>query len=140
MSKAVLVDAGPLIALLDRSDEAHARCVEALEGIRERLLTVWPVLTEVSRLLGHARAQQALLEMVEEGELELAALSADDVPRLRELMAKYADLPMDLADAALVLVAEREGIRRVLTTDGDFQVYRPSNGRAFEILPPAKSR
>jgi predicted nucleic acid-binding protein len=71
------------------------------------------------------KAQEAIWEMVERGALQLLPLHAADVPRIRELMRKYVDRPMDMADAALLRVAEREGIRKIFTMDRkDFSVYR----------------
>jgi len=135
--RGVLVDAGPLIALLDRSDGHHAQAVAALREIHDPLLTVWPVLTEAMYFLSDSwRGQAALWEMATSGILSLAALDGDDVPRMAALMGKYRDLPMDLADAALVRVAERERIRQVFTFDqGDFRVYRPLGLGRFSLLP-----
>lgn len=74
--------------------------------------------------------------MMNAGAVKFANLGPDDCPRMRELMWKYRDLPMDLADAALVRVAEREGLRRIFTIDRqDFEVYRPHRFGRFEILP-----
>jgi uncharacterized protein len=122
----ILVDAGPLVALVDAGDQHHSRCVAALRGVREPMATVWPALTEAMYLLGDLpKAQEALWEMIERGALELLPLGEEDVPRLRELMRKYSNRPMDLADAALLRVAEREGIRKIFTVDRrDFSVYR----------------
>ena len=133
----ILVDAGPLVALLDRSDRHHAACVAALRTIRGSLFTVWPAMTEAMYLLGFSiKAQSALLEMVELGTLKIMALDTGDVPRIRELMVQYRDHPMDFADAALVRVAEREKLRRVFTIDRrDFAVYRPSRLGRFAIIP-----
>ncbi len=133
----VLVDAGPLVALIDRTDPYHQRCVAALKTVRDPLGTVWPAFTEAMYLLRYdARDQRALWDMVGAGGLRFVELGPDDCPRMRELMWKYRDLPMDLADAALVRVAEREGLRRVFTIDRqDFEVYRPHRFGRFEILP-----
>jgi hypothetical protein len=144
----VLVDAGPLVALIDRRDVHHARCVEALRGIADPLVTVWPALVEAMYQLDTWREQAALWAMVEAGPISLAPLEVDDVPALRELMARYRDLPMDLADAALVRVAERDGYRRVFTLDQrDFAVYRVSGRERLTLLPvrepaalPARAR
>jgi len=82
------------------------------------------------------KAQEALWEMVERGVVELLALEERDVSRMRDLMKKYRDLPMDLADAALVAVAEREKIRRMFTLDRrGFEVYRPAKLNRFIVLP-----
>jgi hypothetical protein len=82
------------------------------------------------------QAQDALWEMLETGVVNLLPLDRSDVPRMRELMEKYGDLPMDMADAALVHVAEREGLQRILTLDQrDFSVYRLARRGAFKLLP-----
>jgi predicted nucleic acid-binding protein len=134
---AILVDAGPLVALLHRDDQHHQECVEALTTIRDPLVTVWPALTEAMYLLNFSwRAQDALWELVSDGTLRLLTLESDDHRRMRDLMKKYRMLPMDLADAALVAVAERERIRRVFTIDRrDFSIYRPAKLGKFMILP-----
>jgi hypothetical protein len=81
-------------------------------------------------------AQDGLWEMIETGAVEILPLGVEDVPRMRELMRKYRDLPMDLADAALVRVAERERQRRIFTIDRrDFQIYRPARIGRFAIIP-----
>jgi uncharacterized protein len=133
----VLVDAGPLVALIDRSDRHHRDCREALAGIADPLDTVWSAFTEAMYLLrSSARAQRALWDMLGLGGVQLLELGMDDCPRMRELMWKYRDLPMDLADAALVRVAERERIRQIFTVDRrDFGIYRPYRLGRFEILP-----
>lgn len=133
----ILVDAGPLVALVDSGDQHHAKCVDALKGFREPLATVWPPLTEAMYLLGDVpKAQEALWEMIDRGALQLLTLDAGDVPRIRELMKKYANRPMDLADAALLRVAEREGIGKIFTVDRrDFSVYR-LHGRIRPALLP----
>jgi predicted nucleic acid-binding protein len=133
----VLVDAGPLVALIDRSDPHHRDCREALAGIADPLGTVWPAFTEAMYLLRSSpQAQRALWDMLGVDGVRLIELSIDDCPRMRELMWKYRDLPMDLADAALVRVAEREHVRRIFTIDRrDFEVYRPYRLGRFEVLP-----
>lgn len=133
----MLVDAGPLVALIDRSDSHHQACREALTAIREPLGTVWSAFTEAMYLLrSSADAQRALWDMINVGGVRFIELGHDDCPRMKELMWKYRDLPMDLADAALVRVAERGRLRRVFTIDRhDFEVYRPHRLGRFEILP-----
>lgn len=134
---AVLVDTGPLLALLDRSDPYHLTCQETLSSLDDSLVTVWPVVTEAMYMLrAYWQAQDALWEMIDTGAVEILVLGKDDVARMRELMRKYRDLPMDLADAALVRVAERERLRRIFTLDRrDFQIYRPSRIGRFVVLP-----
>jgi predicted nucleic acid-binding protein len=133
----VLVDAGPLIALIHADDRHHDRCVGTFRGLAEPLGTVWPVLTEAMYLLSFSwKAQEALWEMLERGVIVLLPLASEELSRMRELMKKYKDLPMDLADAALVAVAEREKIRRIFTLDRrDFEMYRPAKLGRFILLP-----
>src|SRR6202011_2961016 len=112
--------------MVDADDQHHEKCVDYLKSLREPLVTVWPPLVEAVYLLGDLpKAQEALWEMLARGAVQLMSLGMADIPRIRELMIKYADQPMDLADAALVRVDEREVIRRIFTVDrNDFTVYR----------------
>lgn len=140
----ILVDAGPLVALVDASDQYHARCVEALKDLEEPMGTVWPAVTEALYLLLDVPAgQDAVLELLRRGTVGLVHLDRDDVSRMKDLMVKYRDQPMDLADAALVHVAERDGWDRVFTVDRtDFEVYRIGKRKRFRIVPegPASRR
>ena len=133
----ILVDAGPLVALVDADDQHHAACAQALAVIDEPLATVWPALTEAMYLLRDlSRGQDAVWEMIERGAVQVLPLGMADISRIRALMRKYADRPMDVADAALVAVAEREGVRTVFTVDrGDFSVYRLHGRTRFTIIP-----
>lgn len=133
----ILIDAGPLVALISASDRHHVSCRATMIRIDEPIGTVWPAFTEAMYLLRSSeRAQEALWMIVQREAIGILPLTVADVPRMRELMAKYYDLPMDLADAALVRVAERENIRRIFTLDRrDFSVYRPMGGGRFTILP-----
>jgi uncharacterized protein len=133
----ILIDAGPLVALVDADDQYHEKCVDCLKNLREPLVTVWPPLIEAVYLLGDLpRAREAVWEMLARGVVQLLRLDLADIPRIRELMTKYADRPMDLADAALVRVAEREGIRKVFAVDrSDLSVYRLHGRVALAIIP-----
>jgi predicted nucleic acid-binding protein len=132
----VLVDAGALVALLDAGDRGHAACLSALAAIRDPLLTVWPALTEAMHLVaGTPRAQEALLDMIDDEALRLASLGRTDLPRMKTLLRKYRDLPMDFADAALVRVAERDALTRILTFDRHFRVYALPGRARFVVLP-----
>ena len=134
----MLVDAGPLVALLDQADPEHEECVATLKTLRDPLITVWPAFAEAMYLLGRSwRGQKALWSRLETEALALAPLDETDAPRMRELMEKYRDLPMDLADAALVRVAERESLTEIFTLDRKhFSIYyRPGRRRRFSIVP-----
>lgn len=133
----VLVDAGPLVAVLNARDRHHRVCVEALTRMRAPLLSTWMPVTEAMYLLDFSMAAQAaLLEMIERGALEILELLPEDLPAIRRVMKKYRDQPMEFADASLVQMASRLGLNEIFTLDRrDFSVYRLARGRSFRILP-----
>jgi uncharacterized protein len=131
------VDAGPLVALVDADDQHHAKCVAAFNQIADRLATVWPPLVEAMYMLHNLpSAREGLWEMIERQALALLPLDLLDVPRIRELMRKYQDVPMDFPDAALVHVAERQRIQTIFTVDRrDFAIYRLRDRGRLTIIP-----
>jgi uncharacterized protein len=133
----VLIDAGPLVAILHQEDQNHERCVGTLRSLDEPLGSVWPVVCEAMHLLRFSwGSQDVLWNLIATEGIRMLGIGREDVPRMRELMRKYRDLPMDLADAALVRIAERETIRRIFTIDRrDFHIYRPLKIGRFEVLP-----
>ncbi len=136
----VLVDTGPLVAIVDESDKDHHRCVNVVKRLVDPLVTTWPVLTEAMYLLGQTKnpveAQDALLATLDRQVVVIADVNLGDVPRLRALIRKYRDLPMDLADATLVRLAERDNIRQVFTLDRrDFELYRIGRRESLAITP-----
>ncbi len=138
--RGLLVDTGPLVAVLDESDKDHSRCVSVLKRLSDPMVSTWPVVTEAVYLLGQTQnpvdSQDALLDIIDRQVVLIADLRREDVPRIRVLIQKYQDLPMDLADASLVRVAERDAIRKVFTLDRrDFEVYRVGRREAFEVIP-----
>ena len=133
----ILVDSGPLVAIVDRDDQHHRACVAALKSIKEPMATLWPVLTEVMYFLRrHPHDQEQIWKMIAQGPIQVLSLSPSDLPGIRELMIKYSNRPMNLADAALIRVAEREGIRQIFTVDrGDFSVYRLHGSIRPRVIP-----
>lgn len=138
----ILVDAGPIIALFDRRDGDHQRCLDAAASIDEPLATTWPAIAESMHVLfarlGKPRfgdARESLWNLVETGQLILLDLTGDETRRAADLMRKYADLPMDLADATLVAIAELRGMKTIFTLDQHFKVYRIHGRRALRIVP-----
>ncbi len=134
----ILTDAGPLIALIDRHDAEHSQCVAAAARLVGPMLSTWPAFTEAMYLLGAGsgwRGQEPLWRMVRAGQLILAEMTATMLARMPVLMEQYRDLPMDLADASLVALAEERRLREVFTLDGDFRVYRLPDGQAFNVVP-----
>jgi predicted nucleic acid-binding protein len=133
-----LTDAGPLVALIDADEADHETCVLSLQTLTLPLLTTWPTFTEAMYLLGRAggsAGQQALWKLVLSRRLDVVELSRGAVERSSVLMAKYADRPMDLADATLVALAEERSERRIFTLDDDFRIYRIHGRTRFEIVP-----
>lgn len=135
----ILTDAGPLVAIIDRGEEHHRACVECLTHLNGPMLTTWPAFTEALYLLGDAggwKAQRALWQLVEREDLRLSAPETEGVTRMRQLMEKYKDRPMDLADASLVVLAEDRGLTEIFTLDHvDFSVYRLRGRRTFLLWP-----
>lgn len=134
-----LVDTGPLFALIDKGQgEVHKKCASKASTLSGPLLTTWPCLTEAMYLLGEHcgwHGQSGLWRYVENGALVLHSPDDDEWKRIRELMEKYNDTPMSLADASLVVLAEITGLRRIFTLDSDFHVYRISGKGVFEVIP-----
>ncbi|MGH8697792.1 MAG: type II toxin-antitoxin system VapC family toxin [Burkholderiales bacterium] len=131
--QSTLVDSGPLIALFDRDDRHHRRVAAFLESQRLRLVTTWPVLTEVSALLPRAAALD-FVEYVGRGGVAVENLGQDDLRMMLSLGRKYSDVPMDFADASLVALAMRAGIHTILSLDRDFEIYRLAHKRSFRNL------
>jgi uncharacterized protein len=133
----VVVDTGPLIAILDDQDAHHRACVEALTFLQSPLYTCWPVVTEAAWLLRHSpRAVRRLLDSINTDFIELLPLAAPEVRPIAELLEKYRSIRPQLADAALVYLARREQIETIFTLDRrDFSIYRTGRGRSFRILP-----
>jgi len=133
----VLVDTGPLVAILSLEDAHHRTCVAALREMSAPLLSCWPVVTEAAWLLRRSpRAVQQLLGSMDAGFLELLPLPGTEAGAIASLMKKYESMRPQLADAALVYLAGRERIDTIFTLDRrDFSVYRTARRRAFRIIP-----
>lgn len=133
-----LIDTGALLALVNAGDRWHTECLDAYESLRLPLLTTSAVLTETFH---HAMRRRRELRgptwnFLRLGSIALAPITGADLPALELLMARYADRPMDFADATLVHVANREGLRTILTIDrADFETYRIGRNAKFRILP-----
>lgn len=134
----VIVDTGFWLALANQNDRYHAQATTALATIREPLITTWPVIIETCYLLLTTLGNQAQIRFLHN--LELGTFTVFDLQpshgqRLRELMEQYAGLPMDLADASLIILAEYLGHGRILSVDQrDFNTYRWKNRQPFENM------
>lgn len=133
-----LTDAGPLVALIDADEPDHELCRTVLGQLRLPMVTSWPAFTEAMYLLSRAggpAGREALWKLALSIRLDVLDLSPSAIERSAELMATYDDLPMDLADAALVALAEELGMQRVFTLASDFHVYRLHGRQRFDVVP-----
>jgi predicted nucleic acid-binding protein len=134
-----LCDTGPLVALVDHDDLHHARCVAALQSLpAQPLLTTWPCFTEAMYLLWRASglpAQEELWGYLADGLVIVHRPEATEWERIRVLMQQYQGAPMDLADASLVVAAERLQLRRIFTLDRHFYAYRIDGTHPFDVIP-----
>jgi predicted nucleic acid-binding protein len=135
----VLVDTGPLVSILSKKDKHHERCVAETKLLPAPLLTCWPVMTEAAWLLRQdSLAIQGLFRLFETGMCQLLDLDGPAIPWIAAFLQRYESIEAQLADAALMYLAEREGIRKIFTLDRrDFTVYRIKKGRRCEIVPAA---
>jgi hypothetical protein len=134
----IIADTGFWLALANRRDRDHEPARQALSTVQEPLITTWPVLTETCDLLVSHLGPDAELRFIQAGErgaFELFELGSSQLPRIATLIQQYRDLPMDLADASLVLLAEHLGHGRILSTDRrDFGAYRWKDRHPFDNL------
>ena len=132
-----LIDTGAILALLDRRDRWHLSCTEAFQKLRLPLATSEAVLTELFHLVGDSRHEmEAAWRLVRSGAIVLVSIENAEFPAIHALMLRYADRPMDFANATLVYLAKREGLASVFTVDhSDFDTYRIDGRRRFRVLP-----
>jgi predicted nucleic acid-binding protein len=133
----VLIDTGPIVALLSERDQHHSACFEAAKTLRSPLLTCWPVITEAVYLLrDNPFVVAKLFGILRTSRIKLLSLDNNDVERIAALYQKYSDQHLDLADVALMHLAVRENVRTVFTVDfRHFSVFRMQNGNSLEIVP-----
>lgn len=123
--KNIMVDAGPLIALFNRSDKYHQQVLNFMKTFSGKLITTWPVITETLHMLDfNVHIQLDVMTWIHNGGLEIYDLQGYQWGRLMELTRKYSDIPMDLADATLIILSEELKVKEILTIDMDFYIYR----------------
>ena len=125
MLNTILIDAGPIIALFDKDDKFHKKIISYIKGKHFKFITTIAVITEVSHMLDFSiEAQIAFLEWIMKEGVIINEVHQKDIARVLELTKKYKDLPMDFADATLVVTAEKTGVKKIISIDSDFDVYR----------------
>jgi len=131
-----ILDTGPWVALIDRSESMHERCVRWFRDYSGKLYSTEAVLTEVLYLLNFSvKAQTAAIDFILKLVVELIPVSGESLKKVKALMRKYSDLPMDYADATIVCLSMDTGIKNIITLDKkDFGIYRIRN-QPFVIMP-----
>jgi uncharacterized protein len=134
--KPVLLDTGVIVALLDRSERLHERCAEAVQEIEAPLVTCEAVIAESCYLLRNlAGASEAVIENVATGIFQIPFQLSQEAAGVKQVLRKYRDRRMDLADACLIRLADEFGSGDILTLDGDFSIYRWGRNKAFRMMP-----
>lgn len=130
-----IIDSGPLIALFDRSDKFHNKVLDFLKTYKGKLVTSWAVITEVSHMLDfNLQVQIDFLKWCEVGGIEVYDISQTEISNIRIMMEKYIDVPMDLADATLMYIANKENIKNIVSIDSDFDIYRTLKKQSLNNL------
>jgi len=125
MLNTVLIDSGPLIALFDKDDRYHIKVLNFIKNKKLKFVTTLAVLTEVSHMLDFSViVQVSFFEWVMNEGVILFEINQRDISKIVELTKKYSDRPMDFADATLVIAAEKTGIKKIISIDSDFDIYR----------------
>ena len=133
--KKILIDSGPLIALFDSSDKYHNKAVNFIKSNKYPLVTTIASVTETLHLLNFNRnAQIDFIEWIHKGAVEIQNIENSDFRRLKELIEKYRDLPMDFADSCLVYLAEKLSLNTIATIDRDFTIYRINGRKKFKVI------
>jgi predicted nucleic acid-binding protein len=134
---AILLDTSVIVGLLDRNDGGHKRCVEAIERIDRPLITCEAVVTESCHLVSHiSGAAEEVLRNLEHGMFQISFELFASVGAIGTLMHKYADTPIDFADACLIHMADELNTGDILTLDSDFRHYRWRKTKPFNLLIP----
>lgn len=134
----ILIDANAFIYICDKGQDKHLQFLKSVESITTDIVSTYPCLTEAMYFMGKLygwHGQQLLWDFLSKNTIGLYQLSPDDLERMKNLMKKYSDVPMDFADASLVAAAEALATNKILTSDSDFYVYRINGRKHFNIVP-----
>jgi hypothetical protein len=132
----IVLDTGPLVAVLDQGDPHHRACVDLWHDVAERCITTDAVVTEATHLVGRAGAASLPLELLLAARIPVVSLEHEAREHAVRLMRRYGTLPMDYADATLVIIADMIRSSTVFTLDKrGFQTYRRGTGEAFTLIP-----
>lgn len=130
-----LIDAGPIIALFNKNDKYHHQIKSFLKGYVGSLSTTWPVVTEVSHMLSfNVQTQIDFLKWIQLGGVIINEINGKDIERIIQLSQKYSNIPMDLADASLIVLSEKLDVKRIITIDSDYYIYRTIQKEMIENI------
>jgi len=134
--KPVLLDTGFIVALLDRSENFHKTCAQAVREVEAPLVTCEAVITESCYLLRNlSGASEAVIENITAGIFQVPFQLSRDTAGVKQILRKYKDRKIDLADACLIRLADQFGTADILTLDRDFRIYRWGKNKPFRVLP-----
>ena len=137
MKPVVLLDTGPFVAFLQRREKHHDWAVQQFSKLEPPFRTCEPVITETCFLVrGLPGGSEAVLKLVDSGLIRVAVTLSEEITSIRRLMAKYASVPISLADACLVRLSENHSNGIVLTLDGDFRIYRKHGRQVIPTIMP----
>jgi predicted nucleic acid-binding protein len=135
MENSVLIDAGPLIALFDKDDFYHKSVKKFISINNCKLVTTTAVITETTHMLDfNVQTQIDFLKWINDKGVAIYEIQQKDIQRIIDLSVKYSDIPMDFADATLVVAAEQTGIRKIISIDSDFEIYRLPSKEMIENI------
>lgn len=135
MKNVALIDSGPIIALFNSKDKFHKPTLKFFKSYTGQIVSSWPVITEVVYVLSFSvEAQIDFLEWIERGSIQIIDLKLEDLKYIKNRMKKYSDLPMDLADASLMCISEKNEIERIISIDSDFSIYKNLKGKYLQNL------
>jgi predicted nucleic acid-binding protein len=131
-----LIDAGPIISLFDKDDSYHKILKTYFaQNFKGHLFSTWPVITEVSHLLKfNIQVQIDFYKWIDRGAIQIIDIDSDNFKRIIELSTKYSDIPMDLADASLIVLSEITEIKNIITIDSDYYIYRTNKKKMLNNL------
>jgi len=136
--KPVLLDTGFIVALLDRSESLHKTCARTIREVQAPLVTCEAVITESCYLLRNlSGASEAVIENIAAGIFQVPFELSGETAAVKQLLRKYKDRKIDLADACLIRLADQFGTADILTLDRDFAIYRWGKNKLFRVLPSA---
>ncbi|PZO43880.1 MAG: pilus assembly protein [Pseudanabaena frigida] len=137
MRKSIIIDTGVLVAFLMPSDKYHQWAVSSLANVNYPILTCEAVLTEVCFLLQRVHAgREKVLQLVKQGYIEIPFCLSEEIEAIEKLMHRYQSVPISLADACLVRMAENYDDNSVMTLDSDFRIYRKHRNQEIPVIMP----